>query len=78
MAYTVKELAMAYTMKEFAKLRISDNKIADCHYCGRCIRESHSKIKGPEYIWHTDCYYDDLSDLLDKYPIGFVSYNKEI
>ncbi len=50
MAYTVKELAMAYTMKEFAKLRISDNKIADCHYCGRCIRESHSKIKGPEYI----------------------------
>lgn len=72
MIYTVKELAMAYTAKEFANLDLSkrDSKVADCHYCKEPILESQGKIRGPKYFWHTDCYYDDFSDFLDKNPIG--------
>lgn len=66
---------MAYTIAELAKLKLPTVvKVADCISCGKDIMDQDEYQKVPSGLIHDDCYYDDLSDILEKYPPGFVRY----
>lgn len=66
---------MVYTMEEFLKSKLPRNeKIADCTSCGKSIMDQDEFQRVLSGLIHDDCYYDDLSDILEKYPPGFVQY----
>jgi hypothetical protein len=64
---------MAYTMEEFFKLKLPcSERIADCVSCKKQIRNEDEYQRVPSGLIHDDCYYDDLSDILEKYPPGLI------
>lgn len=65
---------MAYSLKEFADLDLSqlkNNIITQCCLCYHPILDFQESKKIPKGLVHDDCYYDDLSKIIDLRPIGF-------
>ncbi len=72
---------MAYTVQQFLQLDLKSVSGVDRQTtCGRCsdeLRENQTGYRlGADGPRCSDCYFDELSDLLEKHPIGLPSVRR--
>lgn len=56
---------MAYTLDQFARLDLTAHRVSKRQRCKACSAELHESSPSC-----SDCYWDALSDLVEKSPVG--------
>lgn len=68
-------MALALTMSEFARVDLTvpvgGDAQAQCVHCGCELRENLTGYRASgDGIRCSDCYFDDLSEIIEKHPVG--------